>query len=259
MGHILVLAWAVGARAAGTPAAIVLGLLLPLIAAAADTGGFEISRSLAAVMGAEAAQSAGHVIDPDEPISFAVFVPETYDPATAPGLLVYMSPTYSGAIPRSWERVLTAKNLIWIGANQAGNSVNVQRRALFALMAPDVIRQVYAVDAARVYVTGLSGGGKMASMMAVEYPQVFRGSIFNCGVEFWDRRPPRFEQVLENRFVFVTGEHDQALRPTRRVYRRFEQAGVPNIKLMVVAGMGHENPDAAHLEEALDFLDGGAS
>lgn len=251
MGDILLLAGAVGARTA-----IFLGLLQPLIAAAADTGRFELSRSLAAVMGAEAAQGAGHVIAADEPISFTVFVPETYDPATAPGLLVYMSPTYSGAAPRAWDRVLTAKNLIWIGANQAGNSVNVQRRALFALIAPDVIRQAYAVDAARVYVTGLSGGGKMASMMAVEYPHVFRGGIFNCGVEFWDRRPPRFEQVRANRFVFVTGEHDQALRPTKRVYRRFEQAGVPNVRLMVIPGMGHENPDAEHLEEALDFLDG---
>jgi poly(3-hydroxybutyrate) depolymerase len=147
------------------------------------------------------------------------------------------------------------KNLIWIGANQAGNSVNVQRRALFALMAPSVIRQSYAVDGERVYVTGLSGGGKMASMISAEYPHVFKGAIFNCGAEFWDRPPPRFEELKANRFVFVTGEHDQALRPTKRVYRRYEKAGVPNIKLMVIPGMGHENPDAEHLEEALGFLD----
>ena len=104
----------------------------------------------------------------------------------------------------------------------------------------------------------VSGGGKMASMMATEYPHVFRGGIFNCGVEFWDRRPPRFDLVRENRFVFVTGEHDQALRPTRRVYRRYDKAGVPHIKLMVIPDMGHENPDAEHLAEALEFLDGGS-
>lgn len=230
-------------------------------ATAADepaTGRFDITRTPAEVMGAAAARRSADVIDPEEPIRWEVFVPETYDPTDPPGLLVYISPTDSGAVPRPWEPVLAGKNLIWIGARRAGNSVNVQRRALLALMAPGVIRQTYAVDGQRVYVTGLSGGGKMASMLSAEYPNVFKGAIFNCGVEFWDRRPARFEALKANRFVFVAGEHDQALRPTKRAYRRYQKAGVVNIKLMVIAGMGHEHPDADHMAEALEFLDGGS-
>lgn len=243
---------------------VVIALIaLPSFALAEETfrtGVFELSRTLSEVMGEQAAQNAADVIETDEPISWDVFVPEDYDSTKPPGLLVYMSPTYSGNIPRPWQQVLARKNLIWIGANNAGNSVNVQRRALFALIAPNVIRQDYAVDPERIYITGLSGGGKMASMMSTEYAHIFKGAVFNCGVEFWDRHPPRrFEAVKQNRYVFVTGEHDQALRPTKRVYGRYRKAGVPNIKLMVIAGMGHENPDADHLTEALDFLDGGES
>jgi hypothetical protein len=79
--------------------------------AAADvpTVRFEIVRTLAEVMGAAAAQRAADAISPDEPVRWDVFVPDTYDPADPPGLLVYMSPTYSGAMPRSWERVLTGR------------------------------------------------------------------------------------------------------------------------------------------------------
>jgi hypothetical protein len=242
---------------------VVALIVLPSFALAEEvfrTGAFEVSRTLPEIMGEQAARNAAHVIGTDEPISWDVFVPEDYDPAEPPGLFVYMSPTYSGAIPRPWRQVLARKNLIWVGANDAGNSVNVQRRALFALIAPNLIRQDYDIDAQRIYISGLSGGGKMASMMSTEYAHIFKGAVFNCGVEFWDRHPPRrFEAVKQNRYVFVTGEHDQALRPTKRVYGRYQKAGVPNIKLMVIAGMGHENPDADHLAEALEFLDGAES
>ena len=59
-----------------------------------------------------------------------------------------------------------------------------------------------------------------------------------------------------NRYVFVTGEYDQALRPTRRVHGRYRKAGVENVKLMVIDGMGHENPPWREMDEALAFLDG---
>jgi hypothetical protein len=221
------------------------------------TGAFDVSRSVADIMGAQAASGAAAVIPPDEPVRWAFYVPENYDPVSPPGLLVYISPTPSADIPGTWQRVLENRYLIWVGAHDAGNLVNVQRRALLALISPNLVRQDYAVDASRIYVTGLSGGGKMASMMATEYPHVFRGGIFNCGVEFWDRRPSaeQMELIRRNGYVFVTGEFDQALKPTRRVFRRYEKAGIPRIRLMEIDGMGHENPDAAHLDEALEFLD----
>jgi len=244
---------------------LLIGLLAALLslpasagdAGASDRGFFQITKTLNQVMGEQAAANAAGVINGDTPISWEVFVPESYDAGKPPGLMVYISPSYSGEMPQVWRRVLEEKNLIWVGANNAGNSVNVQLRALFALIAPTMIRQEYVVDADRFYISGLSGGGKMASMVATEYAHLFKGAIYNCGVEFWDKHPPRrFELIKQNRFVFVTGEHDQALRPTKRIFKRYEKAGVPHIKLMVIRDMGHENPDAGNFSEALDFLDG---
>ena len=228
-------------------------------AAVADTpaiGAFVIERTLTEVLGEERAAGLAAIQPADRPVSWEVYVPSGYDPADPPGLLVYISPIQSGRIPQDWERVLEARNLIWVSANHSGNQVNVQRRALYALLAPTLIGADYRIDLSRVYLTGLSGGGKMASMVAVDHAHIFKGAVYNCGVEFWDSKPQRLEQVKENRYVFVTGEYDQALRPTRRVHGRYRKAGVTNVKLMVIDGMGHENPPWREMDEALAFLDG---
>ena len=219
-------------------------------------GAYQLERTLTDVLGEQRAAGLSGIWPPDRPVSWEIVVPESYDPASPAGLLVYISPLPHGRMPPRWEKVLAAKNLIWVSANKAGNSVNVQRRALFAVIAPTLIRSAYVIDPQRIYVTGLSGGGKMASMVATDHANLFKGAIYNCGVEFWDRHPPRrFEEIKQNRYVFITGEHDQARRPTRRVHGRYRKAGVTGVKLMVIPGMGHENPPAKEFAEAIDFLD----
>ena len=72
-------------------------------------------------------------------------------------------------------------------------------RALYAVIAPTLIGADYQIDRSRIYLTGMSGGGKMASMVAVDHAHLFKGAVFNCGVEFWDKKPARLEQVKETR------------------------------------------------------------
>jgi hypothetical protein len=222
----------------------------------ARTGEFRLTKTLTEVLGADVAGRFAAVQPPDKLINWQVFVPAAYDAEHPAGVLVYISPTASGKLPAWWDDVLAERNLIWIGADDAGNMEHVQKRALLALIAPSLIGREYAIDPDRVYVTGLSGGGKMASMVATDHANVFKGAIYNCGVEFWDGQPAQLDRIRQNRYVFITGEHDQALRPTRRAYSRYRRAGVEHVKLMVIRGMGHENPDPDRLAEALDFLDG---
>ena len=60
--------------------------------------------------------------------------------------------------------------------------------------------------------------------------------------------------MIQNRFVFLTGSRDFNLRETRQVYRRYLEAGAQHSKLIEVTGMAHELPDAAALDEALQYL-----
>jgi predicted esterase len=242
--------------------AILLLLALPAVhagagAAEAPTGDLVLETTLPELVGKETAARFEPVIPADETIEWVTFVPEAYDSSRPPGLLVYISPTQSGRIPRGWRDALDAHNLIWLAAARSGNREPVGRRVLFANLAVVMARKHYEIDDERIYISGLSGGGKVASMVATDYPQLFRGAIYNCGVEIWDVEMPRYiEQMRQNRFVFVTGTHDQALESTERAHQAYVDAGIEHSKLMVIRNMTHRNPGRYDFEEALAFLDG---
>ena len=235
------------------------GLLFSAAPALADgdqLGEFSVSATLPELVGAESASRFEDVVDTDEAIEWEIYVPETYDPEEPAGLMVYISPMDTGRIPPSWKGVMESRNLIWIGANRSGNRIRVARRVTYAMVAPAVVARDYRVDASRVYVSGFSGGGRVASMVAPEYPQVFKGAIFICGVNFWgSRKPAQLETVQANRYVFLTGRKDFNRSETRSVHRSYKRAGVDNVLLMDISGMDHRNPSAAKLAEAIAFLD----
>lgn len=227
------------------------------VADGAARGEFRVAASLPEVIGKDGAGRFESIVDPAETIEWELFVPEAYDPERPPGLLVYISPSDSGVIPEGWQAVLEHANLVWIAANDSGNRVRVARRVTYAMVAPAVVARDYRIDASRVYVSGFSGGGRVASMVAPEYAHVFQGALYICGVNAWgDHTPPRLDAVRENRYVFLTGRKDFNRVETRRAYRAYRRAGVDNVLLMDVPGMDHRNPSPRRLQEALDFLDG---
>ena len=222
------------------------------------TGAFAIARTPGELLG-EAARKIASIIPVDEPINWEVHVPEGYSAESPAGVVVYVSPSQSGTPPRGWSSVMDEHNLIWISANQSGNRVLVPRRVVMALLALNAIQQKYILDKTRVYIAGFSGGGKIASMISTDYAGTFGGGFFICGVEFWDVDEPRYlDTIKSNRFVFLTGEHDHALDPTKSVYRKYQDAGVAHIQLVVVREMGHANPPRRDISKAIEFLDDGA-
>jgi predicted esterase len=248
----------------GLLALVVLGISHASLVVAAEsgaprTGDFTISRTSGELLG-ETAEKMVSVIAVDEPITWEVHVPDGYSAESPAGIVVYVSPSQSGTPPRGWPSIMDEHNIIWISANKSGNRVLVPRRVLKAILALKAIQQEYVLDETRIYVAGFSGGGKIASMIATDYANTFDGGLFICGVEFWDVDEPRdFEAIKSNRYVFLTGEHDQALGPTKRVYRNYRDAGVPHIQLVVVDDMGHANPPRREFSRAIKFLDNGAS
>lgn len=225
-------------------------------AAIPATGAFMVNATLAELAQPSTVEHLQDVLPGDESISWEVYVPESYSPDRPAGLLVYISPTNSGEMPESWREVMTDRNMIWIGANDSGNKILVSRRVIYALMAPTLIARNYKIDRRRTYVSGFSGGGKTASMVAVDQAQLFRGGIYFGGAEKWDRKEPaRIDQARQNRFVFLTGTYDQALEPMKRVYRAYKKAGIEHSLFMEVRNHTHSLPDRFKFEEALIFLD----
>ena len=229
-----------------------------------QTGSYTDHATLVSFVGEVDARSFSDALDPDHEFEFRVYVPESYDPATPPGILVHVSPIDSGEIPHSWKEVLDRRNLIWVSVNKSGNSMSPERRLAEARISPTFIRQKYELDPQRIYISGMSGGGQIASMAAPLYPGLFQGGIFICGVNPWSEQhadpwvenpPEDFEVLKENRYVFISGTEDYKLAATARVYRLYKKARIESSKLIVVDDMGHELPDAAMFDKALGFLD----
>ena len=194
--------------------------------------------------------------DADETLTWKIYVPPNYDPDAAPGLMVFVSPTRDSWMQRNWAPLLAEKNLIWVSAEGSGNYTLTNKRILLVLTSPYVVSDRYEVDPDRIYVAGFSGGGKVASLTAPRFANLFRGAIYICGVEFWSEKDPeRLSLATSSRYVFVTGTRDFNRIPTKRAYEKYLHAGMTNSKLMVIKGMEHATPDAKHLREAIDYLD----
>jgi dienelactone hydrolase len=216
---------------------------------------FEITSTLEQLYGAEQAEKFREILKPDAGITWQVYRPD-HAGDEPPGLLVYVSPTRSGSMDGRWTKVLDEYNLVYIAADRSGNRIPVARRMVLATSSIFAAKQQLEIDEKRIYVSGFSGGGRVASFLSRQYPAVFSGAIFICGVDFWNEDViSDMDQVLNNRYVFVTGSRDFNLNETRIVYNKYLKAGAKNSLLKIESGMSHELPNANTLATALDFLD----
>ena len=230
-------------------------LILLSLSAHADQK-FEITSTLAELYGAERAEVYRDILKPDAKISWQVYRP-SHAGGEPPGLLVYVSPTRTGTMDGRWTKVLDEYNLVYVAANRSGNRVPVTRRMVLATSSIMAVRQQFEIDESRIYVSGFSGGGRVASFLSRQYPSVFSGAIFICGVDFWNEDVIKdMDQVLANRYVFVSGSRDFNLNETRIVYNKYLNAGAGNSLLEIEGGMAHQLPSAKTLQAALEFLEG---
>lgn len=221
------------------------------------TGLYTVDFTPQELLGDQGAIDAAEILRTNDNIAWQIYAPDNYDAVLPAGVVVYVSPQSKGGPPTMWKRALRDKNLIWIGANNAGNRVAVGKRMFLAMLAPRVLARDYALDAERIYVAGFSGGGKTASRVSSAKPDTFRGGIYIGGAEMWGNKtpPPRLDLIKKNRHVFLTGSNDFNEMLTRRVYTAYKAAGVEYSKLVVVRRMGHELPDKKTFSRAIDYLD----
>jgi len=234
-------------------AAVILTLLfLPLGGVARSEPGSPQTGFFSAT---QTAPRYGELFDPGEEVTWQYYVPPNYSPDNAAGLLVYISPTQSGAMPKAWRSVLDKHNLIWVGADSSGNRTRVPRRVLLSLLAVEHAQLDYSIDEKRIYLSGFSGGGRVASMAAMDHPQVFSGGLFFCGADLWDLESSLDMDIIrEHRYVLITGTLDQALEPVKRTYRGYRKAGISNTKLMIIRNTGHNTPRRSDFAKAVAFL-----
>lgn len=203
---------------------------------------------------------------------FEVIVPKGYKKEVPHGLFIWISPNDKAALPADWEKVLADEKLIFIGALRSGNNRETTARMQLAITANDQVRALYSIDPGRVYISGHSGGSRVASMLAVAYADMFNGAVCFMGANFFfptqgkdgttyeARYIPHPEIATqaqsESRIVLVTGDKDFNLDNTKAVYEQgFMANEFKHVKLFDIPGQGHGAPAKDWLEKALKFLD----
>jgi len=209
--------------------------------------------------------------------TFEVYVPRNYDGAKPYGIMVYISPSpyvYHINVP-GYRAIYDRHSLIHVAAYNSGNKQYVPTRLGLAMDAVHNLKQTYNIAKDRIYVTGVSGGGRCSSMLGLAFADVFDGAIPQVGSYFFTRimslenpkkgwsgrfnRPAGaiFRKAkLTNRFVLLTGERDFNRNETESIHvNGFKKLNFKHATYIEVKGMGHTIAPARHMEKSIVALD----
>lgn len=206
---------------------------------------------------------------------FTLYVPATYDETKPFGLMVWISAGGRGTIPHELIETCDRHDLIAVAADNSGNDRPIPLRLALALDAAFNLQQQYKIDVSRIYASGVSGGGKMASILPILYADTFTGAIPIVGIVYY--RPialpndptrlwaptfyPPSSAILDrakamSRLVLITGSGDMNRESIDTTYRNgFMLDRFQHVEYVEVPGMGHQLPPAERLEAAVQSLD----
>jgi len=204
---------------------------------------------------------------------YTLLVPQGVGPKTKGGLFIWINAGDAPTIPKAWEPVLAKHKLIFIGAHNSGNRRSIFDRFRLAIEASVQLRTRFNIDPKRVYISGFSGGGRVASCLGVAYADIFSGAMPFMGVNFYRDVPgPGGKQIRLNylphkdllaiaknsgRFVLVTGSDDFNRAGTKSVFENgFKQEKFAHASYLEVPGLAHHLPGPVWFEKGLKLLDG---
>ena len=206
--------------------------------------------------------------------SFIIYLPADYAPEKKFGLLAFISPSDNGEPPEQFLPVLDKHHLIWVAANKVGNKRPVWSRIGITLDGIHNMRSRYTLDENRIYVSGVSGGGRVASFMGVCFADVCQGGLYIIGTdfyrqlstgrkanEFWPKAyevPPT--RILASakkrgRHVMLNGADDQNRFQSEAIARQMKREGFSSVTYLEAPGVGHRLPGEEWLGKAISKLD----
>ena len=175
----------------------------------------------------------------------------------------------------AWAEALVAAldelNMVCIGSDNTGNDRDVPDKFQMIFDAVATARARYHIDGRRIYITGMSGGGKVSSILAVCFADVFSGAVpiveFGCYSTLDDswgqHRNPYFAKphgrllqlAMEHRIALMGGPPDFNYREMTERAARLHADGFTNLRFFSYPDMAHVMPTASRFADALRWID----
>ncbi|HEY9791982.1 MAG TPA: hypothetical protein V6D22_16365 [Candidatus Obscuribacterales bacterium] len=207
------------------------------------------------------------------------YKPANYTGREPFGLMVYVPPIDDmQGLPGGWDAVLAQRKLLCLIPQRAGNDTMQNRRMGLAILGALAVMHSYNVNPRRVYAAGLSGGARTACDMGFYQSDLFRGTIQDCGADYYRPVTARYATSQTDtagypygkidvdpndvaaakskvRFTLITGSGDFRHGNLLDIYSDGFQRDGFQARLFDVNGMGHQDCSPQTLTQALDFIE----
>ena len=194
--------------------------------------------------------SRGTIIDAvtcaaDPAQSYALYLPSTYSPDRTWSVLMGFHPSGRGrAIVETYQAAAEQYGYIVAGSNNSRNGPWSVSIAAVRAMSGDLARR-FSIDAERVYLTGHSGGARLAMQVALDSPNI--AGVIASSAGYADSRP---RASLRFAVFGTTGTEDFNYIEMRMLERKLKS---PH-HLAVFTG-GHTLPPSAVALEAIEWME----
>jgi predicted esterase len=198
--------------------------------------------------------------DPTEQ-EYALFVPPDYDPKNSYPVVVYLSPGPDGGSAwRNWEPTCKQAKAIFVAPHNAGNNVTTRVRVRQILDVFDEVRRKYNTDPDRTYITGFSGGGRIACAIAFGLPEHFGGvAAFSAAGDLRSEVWLRHRVIDRLSVALATGEGDFNQGEVIRWRGPWLRDLGVTIKIWDLPKLGHAIPSGPTLSEIFKWLETGVA
>ncbi len=182
--------------------------------------------------------------------SYALYLPSHYSPERKWPILYALDAGARGILPVQRFRNAAEKyGYIVAGSNNSRNGpLTIVEDALNAMFKDTGSR--FSIDAARVYLTGFSGGARSAVMAGLAMKGRIAG-VIGCGAGFPESMPP--SPSVPFAFFGIVGMEDFNFPEFRELDRQLEECNVPH-QIEVYQG-DHEWPPESSCTRAIEWLE----
>jgi len=189
--------------------------------------------------------------------TYMLFMPPNYNASRQWPLVLCVSP---GDGPMGWpdfESICRSEGVIFASPMNTGNNQPFAMRARIVLDVLDDVRRRLAIDPDRVYLSGMSGGGRVAARVAYALPEACAGVMPICGSYSLRDEPWVRLRVAERLSVaLLAGETDWLRAESEREYLPIMNAYHIRAKLITYPG-GHTTPPGDVLRDAFPWVEAG--